>query len=414
MKRRKPPTGSCSPGSSSDSDEDPSSPSYLQHAYTADAAAYAAANNDSPSWSCGYGAETAAAAACSAYDDSSAMHMDMQLHQMFQRELTACTALSADAPACRLPQLQVQQGFMGMQPASCSAVLSPSPDAAGQEFGDFLAAAMQQELQQCLQEQQQAAQGATCSSAQPMGSSAPAQQQTLDFMSGALQSDSALPQQAAADVQPWSDNSNNSGTLPIIDVYSGLMSQPAALHAPSAAAVAAADAEALQRQVRLQQLLARQQQLEHAAAAAARAAESTAAMTGLLGLTAPARMPCMATSAQLPAGAGYQTLSSRASMLPAAGQMSQSSVLYRMPTASSINSAATLSFDAPLMHVGDSPRQQELVVAQRLDELQGQFEKVAAQLGQLKDIFTERLMMRDHSTNASSGTMCLAPGMGMF
>jgi hypothetical protein len=346
------------------------------------------------------------------------MHMDMQLHQMLQHELAACAALSADAPACRLPQLQVQQGFMGMQPAACSAVLSPAPDAAGEAFGDFLAAAMQQELQQCLQEQQQAAQGPVRSSAQqPMGASAPAQQ-TLDFMCGALQSDSTAAQQAvpaAAHAQPWSDNSNNSSALPMIDVYSGIgvMSQPAAQYAPSVAAAAAADAEALQRKVRLQHLLARQQRLEHAAAAAVRAAESTAAMTELLGLTAPARMPCTATSAQLPAGAGYRTLSSRASMLPAAGPMGQSNGLYRMPTASSMNSAA-LSFDAPLMHVSSSPGQQEVAVVQRL---QGQFEQVAVQLVQLvqlKDMFAERLMMQEHSTNASNGTMCFAPVMGMI
>jgi hypothetical protein len=344
------------------------------------------------------------------------MHMDMQLHQMLEHELAACAALSADAPACRLQQLQVQQGFMGMQPASCSAVLSPAPDAAGEEFENVLAAAMQQELQQCLQEQHQAAQGAARSAVQqPIGASARAQQMP-DCMSSALHTDSTPAQRAfpaAADAQPWSDHSSNSSTLPVIDVYTGLgvMGQPAAHHAPSAAAVAAADAEALQRQVCLQHLLARQQRLQHAAAAAVRAAESTAAMAGLLGLTAPARMPSVATSAQLPAGSGYRTLSSRASMLPAAGPIGQSTGLCRMPTACSISSAAP-STAAPLMHTSCSPGQQEAAVVQRLDELQGQYEQVAAQLVQLKDMFAERLMMQEHSTSASSGTKCL--GMGMF
>jgi hypothetical protein len=64
------------------------------------------------------------------------------------------------------------------------------------------------------------------------------------------------------------------------------------------------------------------------------------------------------------------------------------------------------------MHTSCSPGQQEAAVVQRLDELQGQYEQVAAQLVQLKDMFAERLMMQEHSTSASSGTKCL--GMGMF
>lgn len=389
MKRRKPPAPSKSPDSTCDTSEHSAAPAGLaQQPYSAGKAAAS-----SPAWSCAYGAETAA---CSNGSDTAGMQVDLHLEQILQEELAACAALSTEAPACQLPQLQVPQGFMGM-PAACSTVLSPSP--AGEGFDDILAAAMQQELQQCL-EQQQLQQ-------QSMRSTYPVPAAWQQHGGTAMQ---AVP--AAVVSEPWSDSSNNSSTLPIVDVYSGLVNQSQAQYAAAAhcpAAVAAADEAALIRTMRLQELMTKQRQLEHAVVAAALAAGSTIVMHA----GAPSARMQTSMPAQFPAGPAQMPLSSSASVLPA-GRMGQSGGLYRMPTVASVSSAISADVQRGNAHMKPAAAPDcKAAVAQRLNQLQDQFAQVAAQLGQLREMMADRLVLPEPASTISTGT-CYVPGMSMM
>lgn len=361
----------------------------------------------SPAWSChGYGADTVA---CSVLDgsasDTSGMLVDLDLQRHLERSLAACAVPSTDQPACQLPQLQLPQGIMGM-PAACSATLSPS-DAADDSELDFIAAAMQEELQQCLQEQQQKAAAAAAISScgqQPLYSGF----QAPGFSSYAVQ-----PGPQAVDVQPWSGNSSNSSTLPVVDVCSGLVGEPVAAHAASAYcghSISAVEAAAAARQARLQELLAKRRELEHAAA-------ELEALHGALAMTAGAARAVL-PSAQLqrltsmPAQvlAGPAHLGSSTPAL-SAHLPSQSEGLYRVETASSAVLGATVQ-DVRMLNV--LVPDHGGAVAHRLNHLQSQLEQVQAQFSQLQQVAAGRFVPPTPSSNASTSTLCPVLGAGMF
>lgn len=353
-------------------------------------------------WSCyGYGADTVA---CSALDgsasDTSGMLADLDLQRHLEQSLAACAVPSTDEPGCQLPQLQLPQGFMGM-PAACSAALSPS-DAADDSELDFVAAAMQEELQQCLQEQQQQAAAAAFSSCdqQPLCSGF----QAPRFTSYAVQ-----PGSLAVDARPWCDTSNNSSTLPVVDVCSGLVSQPVAAHAAGAYCAHSSsntDATALARQARLQELLAKRRELEEAAAEL-QALQGALATARLVGPSAQLqRLTSM--PAQFPAGPEHMCSSTPTLSAHMPGQ---SGGLFRVPTASSGVLAATVQ-EVHMRH--------ELVpdcgaaVVQKLDHLQSQLEQVAAQFSHLRQVAAGNVVQATPSSNASTSTLCPVSGVSMF
>jgi len=380
---------------------------------------------------------------------------DLELKELLEAEL-ATRAAAAAVSAAAAASVQ-QQSFMGMLTGDSN---EATPQCSNENFEEFLATMMQQELEDCMQQQQHQARlqqhvSSSCGARptvvkqETSACTAHAGPAVLSpgYISNALQHPAAASSwtlnsnghaaaetaacteaaaAAAACMSPTSDDSDNSSTLPMLDVYAGLVA-PAM---PQCASAAAADADAnnINQQLlrQMQDLLQENRMLREATAAAAATTPAGAVLGSSLPSAAVGAMP-----AQLPAASVHTAVAKAPSrhhlglhlgLNQSAGAFRTTSGMATLPARPANHHAAVVLHNNQLIEQQQQQQraaaaaaaaalaqQQEAAFAERLACLQSQFHMVSSELAQLRNMMGGSRAARSQSF--TTGPMAFCPGM---
>lgn len=391
---------------------------------------------------------------------------DLELKQLLEAELATRAAAAAASSAAAVAASSAAAVAAVQQPSFMGLLTEDSNEAAPQcgneNFEEFLATMMQQELEDCMQQHQHHHQASlqqhvsSSCGARPTvvvqdasactahagpavlspGYISNALQHPADTSSWTLNGNGHAAAEttacteagaaAAACMSPTSDDSDNSSTLPVLDVHAGLVA-PAMPQCASAAA-AAADANNINQQLlrQMQDLLQENRMLREATAAAAASTPAGAVLGSSLPSAAVGAMP-----AQLPAASVHTAVTKVPSRHQLSLSHSQSGAFRATSGMATLLAPPASSHAAMVLHNNQliqqqlqqqraaaaaaalaQEQEQEAAFAERLACLQSQFHMVSSELAQLRNMMGGSRAARSQSI--ATGPMAFCPGMPSY